>query len=504
MSTPQGNFVAYQQLKPTELKVGDYYKSYIDDLIKRGETAKATQAKLLQEKQKHIWDRLKDIKIDPTSTTANLSGFMSNHFRDTANFIGTMRMQAEKDPENAHIFIARAERAANDYKAMASVFGSKDFIEKANAKQQALANHDVFTDSDSNEQLSMLAYQIPIYRRNSDTGGVDFYLPRSGKAQDEDSLQRFSVEELATLYTTPDEINLLRSNKSNGNNGFLDKQIFDIADQMSDEYERNVDGNRTTGKEWFARDRGNQWFNTHFGEYNPNYISPIVRQYAKIVLGKSISGENAETVFEETKQSIIDAVGSLVSRKEKVDTKYTAAQLEGQLLENKEKRLRIARLKQDLANPNRRGGGDSNKVAISNVDGGIYRLWENGKTNEYKNGTLINLDNKEYLFGIKVPNSNGRGYHTEYAILGKDDKGRLGFEKMTSRGDVAIRLRGYNYDPNMVESLILSGAPVKIGAPQKSGLSGKLKYREQGEEIEGDKGFTPITSPYEEILRKLN
>ena len=50
-TTPKGNFMAFQPLKPTEYKVGDIYSNMIDGMIKRGEAEKAAELKAAQERQ---------------------------------------------------------------------------------------------------------------------------------------------------------------------------------------------------------------------------------------------------------------------------------------------------------------------------------------------------------------------------------------------------------------------------------------------------------------------
>src|SRR5690606_6596532 len=112
-------------------------------------------------------------------------------------------------PANASVYLIKADNAYNDYRGLASTFGSKDFIEKANAKQQALASNDVFSETDNNEQLSILSQAIPEYRRDPNTGRMKFGLPKSGVATDDENIEWKSAGEIAGLWTAPDEINLL-------------------------------------------------------------------------------------------------------------------------------------------------------------------------------------------------------------------------------------------------------------------------------------------------------
>lgn len=355
----KGNYIALQALKPTELKVADYYKSFADDLIKRGDSDRAARAKMLEDKRKEVGAIFTDMKVDPFATISQASDLSTQSFIDTAQYVGQQRMLAEQDPANAYKYIQNAKRAHDDYRVLATTFGNKDFIDKANTKAQALASNDTFGTTDNNARLALLNQQMPIMKRNLQTGKMEFYLPKNESANPDEPLVGYSIGEIGSLFTSPDEINLLRSNKSNGNNGFMDKQIYDVAKLMSDEYSRNFDGNRTNAKTWFSAERGNQWFDTNFGVYNPNKVNPIVSQYARETLGRDISSEED---FNIAKQGIIGNIASLVGTETKVDTKQTATQ---QALDA----ARLQNLKASTAAANRsnRGGGGSQPSSISAV-----------------------------------------------------------------------------------------------------------------------------------------
>ena len=94
----KGNYTALQQLKPTEIKVGEFYNKWVDDYIKRGEAERAAKAKLLADQKKEIGERFNAMKLDPYATLANFSDFAQNSFVETVDFVGTQRLLAEKDP----------------------------------------------------------------------------------------------------------------------------------------------------------------------------------------------------------------------------------------------------------------------------------------------------------------------------------------------------------------------------------------------------------------------
>ena len=458
----KGNFTALQQLKPTEIKVGEFYNNWVDGYVKSGEAERATKAKMLAEQKKMIGERFNSIKLDPYSTLANFSDFAQNSFVETADFVGQQRLLAEQDPANASKYLMRADNAVNDYKSLSATFGNKDFIEKANAKQQALASNDVFSETDNNEQLAILGQAIPEYRRDPNTGRMRFGLPKSGVSTDDDPLDWKSSGEIVSLWTSPDEINLLKSNKSNGNNGFLDKQVFDVAKQMYDEYSRNYDGNRTNAKTWFSEKRGNQWFDSTFGEFNPNNIQPVIKQYAKSVLKKSINGDDAEAVYQEAKKGIMNNIASLVGTGEKVDTQQTASQLENQRLAN-------IKLRQDIANPNRGSGGGSSSGGsggFSSVSDGMINKQDKvivqirGNEGQVKGVQLWAANTvplpkvkgypaTENTFGLSKF-TNKKGEEVQTIIMGAPaDDGRIVYSKI-SASDFTANVSKSGYDPYSV------------------------------------------------------
>ena len=450
----KGTFIAGQALRPTELKVADYYGKYIDDMIKRGDAKKAAQAKALQEEKNRIGERFKDIKIDPYATIANLQDFANQQMVETAKYIGTQRVLAENDLANSHVYMQRAENAWNDYRTMSSSFGNKDFIEKANAKQQALANNDVFGDTDNNERLRMLGTIIPNVKRNED-GRITFYMPQNANATDDDELQAYSAGQIISHWTTPDEINMLRSNKSNGNNGFLDKQSYELAKTMADEYSKNYDGNITNGKKWFSETRGNQWFDSTFGQYNPNNVPTIVSQYSKAILGKEI---NSPEDFAAAKQGIINHVASLVPETIKRDTDKMGVEvailnerLKGEKLDNAQKAY-------NLANPGSysrgggsggggsSGGGNNENVIINGST--IMRVKnKNGQYGYYQQEGLMMRgqagkgDNAETVFiqPFWNPNANGKKGGVYYGIAKPTEGGGYTMESLGGKmnGDAA-------------------------------------------------------------------
>ena len=131
----QGTYMAYQPLKPTELKVGDYFNSFVDDYLKRNDAKKVAEAKRLADQKKGIDDKFNSFKTDPYATISQMSDFALKSFNDTTKFIGEQRLLAERDPANAQLYMRRAENAYNDYRGMATTLSNPEFIKQAKEKQ---------------------------------------------------------------------------------------------------------------------------------------------------------------------------------------------------------------------------------------------------------------------------------------------------------------------------------------------------------------------------------
>ncbi len=457
----QGTYMAYQPLKPTELKVGDYFNSFVDDYLKRNDAKQVAEAKRLADQKKGIDDKFNSFKTDPYATISQMSDFALNSFNDTTRFIGEQRLLAERDPANAQLYMRRAENAYNDYRGMATTLSNPEFIKQAKEKQEAIVNGDVFLNSDANERAKLLNGNPPVATRNED-GSVDWWMPKNGEAKENDPLEKYKTSKILGLFTSPDTTNMLTSNKRNGNNGFMDKQVYDIAKTMSDEYKINKDGNRTNAKEWFSTKRGDAWFKGRFGEYNPNLQSDntnILNQFYKQKSGKEIGSQED---FDSAKKQMIDYVASLVGEKEEIDTRKTAQELANDV---------------ERGNALRRSGRSSGGGGNDDDDDGIglitigqvqKQATLKGKPYSviYDNSVGINTKMGQ-VFGIKVPNKKDQktgkssGYHNEYFVAGTDKYGRatISNEPMTQQ-NMELYLKASNIDPLSFSNLVGKQNPV--------------------------------------------
>lgn len=143
MATPQGNFTAYQQLKPTELKVGDIYNKAIDELIKNNQAQQAAALKQkMQQNQsldKLIYD-IADSVNGEIKTTSAMTSFASDFSKQTGDRFGDLMYKASltTDPAEKQRHLQEALRLKNQYNALKASMQSVDYDNVANNDNQIL------------------------------------------------------------------------------------------------------------------------------------------------------------------------------------------------------------------------------------------------------------------------------------------------------------------------------------------------------------------------------
>ncbi|WP_277496606.1 hypothetical protein [Elizabethkingia anophelis] len=118
----QGTFVAYQPLRPTELKTGDYVNQMIGDMIKRGDTLRASKLKQNQENGK-TYDKLFDnIKLDYINTLPKLQDSVNENITDGISEVANLRLLSANASNNIErqMYFNKAKQVEADVKSMAT------------------------------------------------------------------------------------------------------------------------------------------------------------------------------------------------------------------------------------------------------------------------------------------------------------------------------------------------------------------------------------------------
>lgn len=393
-TTPKGNFMAFQPLKPTEYKVGDIYSNMIDGMIKRGEAKKAAELKAAQERQKYIGDRFDKVKIDPFATTSQLTDAAMDMFKQTYEYVADQRMKAENDPSNAMGYLSNAEKAQNSYLSWAKTLGDAKFIENATKKSNEIASGQYFLDSDETDQWDL--FNKGQYKPTLENGEWKVAVPKNRYATDEDPLKKLTIGEYINLNTVLPPKDLTKD---------LDKNIKDISAKFADEWSKNTDGNRTTGWKGYADKRGQEWFDNTYGGYDANFVPTELQQFSKRTLKKEIENE---ADYNEVKTTLLNQLSSYVPLETKTDTRLTPAQQEGQRLSNQQKKKDLQPKVEDPLN----GGTLTSGNVILNIkgkDGVTYNTRTQGISYFVKGNTN---DGKTPKVGVTVywnPNGGEQG-----------------------------------------------------------------------------------------------
>ena len=375
-TTPKGNFMAFQPLKPTEYKVGDIYSNMIDGMIKRGDAKKAAELKAAQERQKYIGDRFDKVKIDPFATTSQLTDAAMDMFKQTYEFVADQRMKAENDPSNAMGYLSNAEKAQNSYLSWAKTLGDAKFIENATKKSNEIASGEYFLDSDETDQWDL--FNKGQYKPTLENGEWKVAVPKNRYATDENPLKKLTIGEYINLNTVLPPKDLTKE---------LDKNIKEISAKFADEWSSNTDGNRTTGWKRYAEERGKEWFDNVYGEYKASFVPTELQQFSKRTLKKQIENE---ADYNEVKKTLLDQLKAYVPNEDTTDTRLTAAEQEGQRLSNKQKKQDLQSKVEDPLN----GGSLTTGNVILNIKG--------------KDGTTYNTRTQGISYFVKGNTNDGK------------------------------------------------------------------------------------------------
>ena len=449
-TTPQGNFAAYQQLKPTQpLLVGDLYNGLIDNMIKRNDAKKAAELKALQEQKKTVGERFDKIKIDPFATTNNLTDAASKAFKDTYEYYSEQRRLANEDPANAFTYLTRAENAAADFLQMSKTLGDPNFIKLANEKAAAVSSEDYDQSSDDIAHYKAIANGYWERTRDPQTGKQTFYLPQNDYSKDNDEAVKMGSTQFLNAMTVLPQKNLIPASQ---------KEITDLSSKWAEEWKTNTDGNITKSYKDFADERAKSYFKEKYGEYNEAYVPAEIQQWSRQILKKPIkSAEDYNAVID----SKINMAKALVEKNISTDTKYMAidiAQKKANLENTKARTKKMQEKEQQLAVPT----AETSIIRTYNADGS-YQGYYTGKT------AAVNLaGTTNFLSAQPVEGKDGKVYN-KYYIGGFAKDGNIIYEPL---GNPMLAMTSAKIkDPIKVFAQLNDKArtltPIKYGTRQK-------------------------------------
>ena len=465
---PQGNFTAYQQLKPTESKVGDIYASNIDYMIKLGEAEKARKMKELADRNASLDDFSKSIKIEAKETDKYLTDMNVKLTADTTKVIGNAMYNAYNSTNDGEKqkWMRIAQTASESYKAIQNTFGGTNFLKMVNDQRTFAETGEAFDES---KQMKLTkAFENNLWRNKiNDDGTISFFAKTGNNINDPD--KEYTVGEISIIAGAKAEVDLLNDTKTAGPG--LYSYMSKVAGQMMEEYTKDPTGNRTISKKEFVRKKGEIDFDSQFGGFNIN--RPEYDKFGQFAI-KTIGGlPKSKAQHEQVRQAYVDKLWSYTSSEEKdvvgkseLDIANDRATLEGKRLSNQKTRM-------DIANPNRGNGGGSNNPEFAVVEGSLKRQTSGG-TEDFTNSTIIKTKNGTYAM-MKVPKQGG-GLEIKYAKVGTDQYGNQAFEKFAPEAQVRLDLQSGGVDFDYFYNKV-NNSKNNDGTPKRSYFKNKSKNK---------------------------
>lgn len=494
----QGNYIALQPSKPVEYKAGDYSVQFTDWLIKRGDAQKAAKIKSIEEDKKYWNEKLDKIAVDPAYTRQNFQEGMDGIYQSVID-MKAQALSAANDPSLSSVqkqkIYQAANNAAGQYKLYATTLGSKDFLDRTAETEKFISEGNADLDSMDLKQRRML-YENKFKSRLDNNGNLKFYLP---KEEGSDDVVEFDLYTTRDKMMTLPETELLKDTKAAGKG--LDSKLADAAKDMTTEYDTNKDGNRTIGRKAFAIEKGSMFANTTWGkEFNETSIPKDLNAFFKRANNRTIQSQED---FDIAKKGIVDYMAALVPDESKIDTKYTAEDMEGKRLANINARLEAQVKKATIAQKQAETkalsnmGGSSTAIPaatvytqITDANGKIIGVRPEPtnvavfKSSDGKTTTSVPFGVSKYL------NSKGEEY-LKFKMGGKDKDGNYVYSFFDSKEgfETAVREKGLN--PAVVYGQLNVGSlkamtQKELGSINKNSIYTKTVVNPRGQDYKSE------------------
>lgn len=172
-TTPKGNFMAFQPLKPAEYKVGDIYSNMIDGMIKRGEAEKAAKAKRLQEENASLEKALGKIDTKFVNTLPVFQDGLNSFGQKVVDLI--YEAETTSDTNQKRQLVGNATRARADYEKAATFFSNPQSLESINNSLKMVSENKAFKGDKSYALLlSLTGGAAELSQMNDGRMGITF------------------------------------------------------------------------------------------------------------------------------------------------------------------------------------------------------------------------------------------------------------------------------------------------------------------------------------------
>ena len=447
MNVPKGNAVALQALKPIENKTADILSGYVFELIKQGNAEKAAKLKALEDRGAAVDEVVSkmDLKIDATLP----------QFQDASNKYGKSyfdkkyeaeRLRGDYSPEaqaKKDKLILEANKIKSDYELAKGFYANPEINTKIKEAQKAIAENKLYKGGKSYSSFLAVMGAPSVAGEENGNFGLYHYEQGADKSIKDNKTVFTPVGDLynnilaleedtsAKTWTELEKLNATITNRTDS--GFVSRETVKLKEQAVRKSIRDMLGADNT--------------------------KPLDEQF-----------ESVSELPKETKHLYYDLY------KKEPQSKEDFKGFEDKILNRiKAKTNESDRLDVNLPSSSGSSGSSGGKNYEILTGGNVVRKMPDG-TVEVKNAVVVDLKDKGQIMGIKVPNKNNKGFHIEYAILGKDKYGRSAYERITQKSDAEARLISQKLDPDFFKNLVMKQNAAQYTAKNKKDDIGTIKY----------------------------
>ena len=463
MNLPKGNAIALQQLRPVENKTGDILSELTFQLVKEKKAKDAAELKSMVDSGATMDDIINKINPKYANTLYQFQPKLNEQADNIMNLkaeygsIGvtdTKEKLARKRELSNQIAISNAE-----YERAQTFLANPNTNEMLTEKLKLLSEGKLFEGDPSTAALKSFASGILIQKRGDDGR---FYVEYP-----EDASIPFKDSNKVTKNLTDYLDNILLTQKDVTDQVIKDAKTFnktkDVTIGTDNGFRKNV-----TQRIVFDKDSNKKSIMVYFG-LDPE--KPIKEQFI-----------NPDTLSQNLKQYFYKYVGDKrnISSGEDIEKAVDSYLELAKVNVTNEKYSNVT----DINLPSSSGGGSSSGGKNYEIltGGNVVRKMADG-TVEVKNSVVVDLKDKGQIMGIKVPNKNNKGFHIEYAILGKDKFGRSAYERLTQKSDAVARLMSQKLDPNLFESLVMKQNAAQYTSRKKDDDIGTINYYKASRQV---------------------
>jgi hypothetical protein len=448
MNVPKGNAVALQALKPIENKTADILSGYVFELIKQGNAEKAAKLKALEDRGAAVDEVISkmDLKIDATLP----------QFQEASNKYGKSyfdkkyeaeRLRGDNSPEaqaKKERLILEANKIKSDYELAKGFYANPEINTKIKEAQKAIAENKLYKGGKSYSSFLAVMGAPSVAGEENGNFGLYHYEQGADKSIKENKTVFTPVGDLynnilaleedtsAKTWTEIEKLNATITNRTDS--GIVSRETVKLKEQAVRKSIRDMLGVDNT--------------------------KPLDEQF-----------ESVNELPKETKHLYYDLY------KKEPQSKEDFIGFEDKILNRiKTKTNESDRVDINLPSSSGGSGGSSVGKNYEILTGGNVVRKMGGGTVEVKNAVVVDLKDKGQIMGIKVPNKDKKGYHIEYAILGKDKFGRSAYERITQKSDAVAKLISQKLDPNLFENLVMKQNAAQYTAIKEADDIGTIKY----------------------------